>query len=99
MHADIILAINAIELYHIKHCTTLKDVLYKLKEVYESKRPAKLATLLKILLFKKIKENEIMNEHINTFFNIVDKLKEMDIKVVDDLLLIPLLYIVYMKIA
>ena len=55
MHADIILAINAIELYHIKHCTTLKDVWNKLKEVYEFKGPAKKATLLKNFI---IKENE-----------------------------------------
>ena len=35
--ADIILAINPSELYHVKHCTTSKDVWNKLKEVYESK--------------------------------------------------------------
>ena len=50
------------------------------------------ATLLKTLLFKKMKENETINEHINIFFSIVDKLKEMAICVTDDLLLILLLY-------
>ena len=33
-----------------------------------------------------------MNEHINIFFDIMDKLKEMDMEVADDLLLILLLY-------
>ena len=47
---------------------------------------------MKVLLFKKMKENETMNEHINIFFDIVDKLKEMHIKVADDLLSILFLY-------
>ena len=80
--ADVILTINPSELYHMKPYTTSKDIWNKLKEVYESIRPAK-ATLLKILLFKKMKGNKSMNDHINIFFNIVDKLKEMDIEVTD----------------
>ena len=39
-----------------------------------------------------MKENKTMNEHINIFFNTVNKLKEMDIEVANDLLSILLLY-------
>ncbi|KOC59893.1 hypothetical protein WH47_10534, partial [Habropoda laboriosa] len=47
---------------------------------------------LKQLLFNKLKESESMNEYLNTFLGIVDKLLEMDIHVSNDLLAILLLY-------
>jgi len=90
--ADIILAINPSELCHVKHCATSNAVWNKLKQIYESKGPAKKATLLKQLLFKKMTDSENMAEHLNIFFEIVDKLHEMDIEVVDNLLSILLLY-------
>lgn len=90
--ADIILAINPSELCHIKHCATSNEIWIKLKEVYESKGPAKKATLLKQLLFRKMSANESMSDHLNIFFDIVDKLREMEINIADDLLSILLLY-------
>ena len=60
---DVILAINTSELYCIKHCTTSKDVWNKLKEIYESKGPAKKATLY--TLRKDVLKNE--NMHILIF--------------------------------
>jgi hypothetical protein len=49
--ADIILAINPSELCHVKHCATSNAIWKKLKDVYESKGPAKKATLLKQRFF------------------------------------------------
>ncbi|KOC63053.1 hypothetical protein WH47_04907, partial [Habropoda laboriosa] len=46
----------------------------------------------KQLLFNKLKEGESMNEYLNTFLGIVDKLLEMDIHVSNDLLAILLLH-------
>jgi hypothetical protein len=90
--ADIILSMCPSELCHIKNCKTSNDVWSKLKTVYESKGPAKKATLLKQLLFRKMSSSENMADHINGFFETVDKLQEMDITIADDLLSILLLY-------
>ena len=80
------------ELCHVKHCKTSHEVWNKLKEVYESKGPARKATLLKQLLFTKMSGSEDMSDHLNNFFSHADKLKEMDIVVADDLLSVLLLH-------
>lgn len=90
--ADIILAMEPSELCHVKHCATSKEVWAKLVEVYQSKGPARKATLLKQLLFSKMGEGDNMTEHLNKFFNTVDRLTELEIEVSDDLLAILLLY-------
>lgn len=54
--------------------------------------PARKATLLKQLLFTKMRDGENMMDHLNNFFGTVDKLREMEILVVEDLLAILLLY-------
>lgn len=90
--ADIILSMSPSELCHIKHCTTSNDVWRKLEEVYHSRGPARKATLLKQLLFARMKEGENMMDHLNIFFGTVDKLMEMEILVAEDLLSILLLY-------
>jgi hypothetical protein len=64
----------------------------KVKELYESKGPARKATLLKQLIMSKMNEGETMKNHLNNFFNIMDKLEEMELKIVDDLVTILLLY-------
>ena len=83
---------NSSELFHAKHCKISHEVWNKLKEVYEFKEPARKVTLLKQLLFTKMSGSESMSDHLNNFFNRVDKLKEMDIVVADYLLLSLLLY-------
>ncbi|XP_033204457.1 uncharacterized protein LOC117165106 [Bombus vancouverensis nearcticus] len=42
--ADIILTISSSELCHVKHCKISHEMWNKLKEVYESKGPARKAT-------------------------------------------------------
>jgi hypothetical protein len=83
--ADLILAINPNELRQIKNCVTSNRIWKKLKELYESKGPARKATLLKQLIMSKMNEGETMKNHLNNFFNIIDKLEEMELKIVDDL--------------
>lgn len=90
--ADIILAMDPSELCHEKHCVTSREVWTKLEEVFQSKGPARKATLLKQLLFTKMCEKDNMTEHLNKFFNNVDKLAELDIDISKDLLTIVLLY-------
>ncbi|GBM98018.1 Intersectin-1 [Araneus ventricosus] len=90
--ADIILSIHPSELSQIKNCKTSHELWTKLKNIYESKVPARKATLLKQLLFTKMTYSKNRNEHINKFFMLVDKLKEMEIEIANDLLAILLLY-------
>lgn len=90
--ADIILAMSPSELCHVKYSLTSNEVWRKLEEVYHSKGPARTATLLKQLLFTKMRDGENMMDHLNNFFGTVDKLKEMEILVAEDLLAILLLY-------
>jgi hypothetical protein len=90
--ADLILAINPNELRQIKNCVTSNGIWKKLKELYESKGPARKATLLKQLIMSKMNEGETMKNHLNNFFNIIDKLEERELKIVDDLVTILLLY-------
>lgn len=59
--ADIILNICPSELCHIKHCQTSRDVWVKLEDVYQSKGPARKATLLKQLIFTRMSSEEGMN--------------------------------------
>lgn len=90
--ADIILSMSPSELCHVKYSVTSNEVWRKLEEVYHSKGPARKATLLKQLLFTKMRDGENMMDHLNNFFGTVDKLKEMEILVAEDLLAILLLY-------
>lgn len=90
--ADIILNICPSELCHIKHCQMSRDMWVKLEDVYQSKGPTRKATLLKQFIFTRMLSEEGMDEHLNKFFGIIDKLKEMDVNIADDLVTILRLY-------
>lgn len=90
--SDLILAISPSELRQVKNCTTSKEIWDKLYNVYESKGPARKATLSKSLILMKMKNGEDMRDRVRNFFDVVDKLEEMELEVVDDLLAILLLY-------
>lgn len=89
---DIILSINPSELKQVKGCTTSRQVWLKLQEIYQSKGPARKATLLKRLTLHKMTEGEDVREHLTKFFDTVDKLDEMEVQINQDLLAIRLLY-------
>jgi hypothetical protein len=67
----LILAINPNELRQIKNCVTSNGIWKKLKELYESKGPARKATLLKQLIMSKMNEGETMKNHLNNFFLLI----------------------------
>ncbi|KRY46237.1 hypothetical protein T03_12930 [Trichinella britovi] len=90
--ADLILSISPLELREIKDCETSNEIWLKLASIYESKGPARKATLLKRLILNKLNDEEKMNDFLREFFNCVDKLKAMDLEIADDLLSILLLY-------
>lgn len=92
--ADIILCISPPELKQIKNCETSMDIWKTLESIYLSKGPARKASLLKALIQHKMSDSPAgdIRDHLRQFFDIVDKLSEMDIKIDDDLLTIMLLY-------
>ncbi|KRY44405.1 Retrovirus-related Pol polyprotein from transposon TNT 1-94 [Trichinella britovi] len=90
--ADLILPISPLELREIKDCETSNEIWLKLASIYESKDPARKATLLKRLILNKLNDEQKMNDFLREFFNCVDKLKAMDMEIADDLLSILLLY-------
>lgn len=90
--SDIILSICPSELKQIKGCGTSKEVWLKLESIYQSKGPARKATLLKQLTLQHMNEGENIREHVNRFFDAVDKLCEMGVEINPDLLSIMLLY-------
>jgi hypothetical protein len=90
--SDIILAINPSELKQIKGCGSSREVWLKLEGIYQSKGPARKATLLKQLTLQRMEESGDVREHIDMFFDAVDKLQEMEVEINRDLLAIMLLY-------
>ena len=63
----------------------------KLEEIYQSKGPARKATMLKKLTRTKMEEDGDIKHHLDSFFDVKDKLDEMNVEVNDDLLSIMLL--------
>ncbi|KRX69770.1 hypothetical protein T06_1303 [Trichinella sp. T6] len=83
--ADLILSISPLELREIKDCETSNEICLKLASIYESKGPARKATLHKRLILNKMNNEQKRNDFLRVFFNCVDKLKAMDLEIADDL--------------
>lgn len=90
--SDIILGISPTELKRIKGCETSNEVWRKLQTIYQSTGPARKATLLKQLTLHRMDDGKDIREHLNLFFDTVDKLGEMEVEINNDLLTIMLLY-------
>lgn len=87
---DIILAIGSSELKQIK--ATARDVWLKLEGIYQSREPARKATLLKRLMLHRMEEGSDVREHISKFFDAVDKLQDVQVEIHPDVLATMLLY-------
>ena len=90
--SDMILSISPSELKQVKNCDTSHAMWTRLKEIYQSQGPARKATLLKKLTLHKMATTGDVRDHMNEFFDTVDKLGDMDIKIHPDQLAIMLLY-------
>lgn len=90
--SDIILSISPSELKQVKGCVTSREVWLKLESIYQSKGPARKATLLKQLTLQRMEGGGDVREHVSKFFDAVDKLSEMEVIINPDLLAIMLLY-------
>lgn len=89
--SEIILSICASELKQVKGCKTSKEMWNKLEGIYQSKGPARKSMLLEQLIQLRMEENSNVREHINKFFDTVDKLTEMEVDLNQDLLSVMLL--------
>lgn len=90
--SDIILSIRPSELKLIKRCNTSKEVWNKLENIFQSKGPARKATLLKQLTLHRMEEGDDVKTYVRKFFDTVDKLAEMNIEINAELFAIMLLY-------
>lgn len=90
--SDLILSISPSELKQIRDCQTSKDIWDRLDNIFASKGPARKATLLKQISQQKMSDGDDIREHLNSFFDAVDKLQSMDVEINGDLLSIMLLY-------
>lgn len=89
--ATIVLSVRTSQLLHVKNCTTSLSAWQKIEEVHRPKGPARKVTIFKSMINLKMSEGSAMNAHLNSFFELADKLSEMDIKLPDELLTIMLL--------
>lgn len=89
--ATIVLSMKPSELNYVKKCTSAKEAWLKIKEIYQPQGPATKVSLMKKLLMKKQLANESMQDHLNTFFGVVDKLNEIGSETPDEFLCILLL--------
>lgn len=90
--SNIILSIKPSELKQIKGCATSQEIWLKLEETYQSRGPARKATLLKQFTLQRMEEGDDVREHIRKFLDTVDKLSEMNIEINPELLAIMMLY-------
>lgn len=90
--ADIILSIKPSQLKQIKECRTSRELWLKLQSIYQSSGPARKAALIKQLTYHHMQEDEDVREHLQKFFDTVDRLNEMDIDINCDLLSVMLLH-------
>ena len=90
--ADFILSIHPSQLNQIRGCETAREVWIKLETIYASKGPARKVTLLKLLTLHPMTEDGDIRDHIQTFFDIVNKLDAMNIGINQDVLSIMLLH-------
>lgn len=89
--ATILLSVKTSQLLHVKHCTTSTSAWKKIEEVHRPTGPARKVTIFKSMINLKMAEGSVMNNHLNSFFDLADKLNELDIKLPDELLTIILL--------
>lgn len=69
--SEIILSISPSELKQVKGHNTSKKVWDRLHAIYQSRGPARTATLLKGLMLRRMEEGEDIREHLRIFFDTV----------------------------
>lgn len=89
--ATIILSCKSSQLIHIKNCVTSLEAWQRLKELYQPTGPSRKVSLFKQLIRIKFAHGQTMSGYLNSFCDIIDKLKEVEIKIPEEVLSIILL--------
>ena len=89
--ATLTLSIKTSQLLHVKHAETSKEALDKLVAVHSPCGPARKVSVFKSLLNLRMADGASMSAHLNNFFDLFEKLCELDIKLQDELLVILML--------
>ncbi|UYV75442.1 hypothetical protein LAZ67_13000282, partial [Cordylochernes scorpioides] len=89
--ATIVLSLSPPEIIHVKKCTTSAEAWKNLNKVHQPKGPATKVFLTKQLILLKINPNERLQDYLNKFSSLADRLSEMDAQVPEDFLSILLL--------
>lgn len=72
--SDLNLSIGTSQLKLVKNCATSRQLWLKLENTFQSRGPARKATLLKSLTLQKMNEGGDVHEHLHEFLDTVDKL-------------------------
>ena len=86
-----LLSVKSSQLIHIRKCASSKEAWKKLEDIHQPSGPARKVTLFKQLLSLKMADSDSISNHLNKFFEISEKLLEINIKMQDELLVIILL--------
>ncbi|UYV79912.1 hypothetical protein LAZ67_18001028, partial [Cordylochernes scorpioides] len=89
--ATIVLSLSPPEIIHVKKCTTSAEAWKNLNKVHQPKGPATKVFLTKQLILLKMNPNERLQDYLNKFTSLADRLSEMDAQVPEDFLSILLL--------
>lgn len=89
--ATITLSVKTPQIIHIKRCKTSSEAWKKLEAVHQPTGPARKVTVFKQLLNLKMAEGSLIVTHLNSFYDLFEKLCEIDIKLPDELFVIILL--------
>ncbi|UYV66573.1 hypothetical protein LAZ67_4002149, partial [Cordylochernes scorpioides] len=89
--ATIVLSLSPPEIIHVKKCTTSAEAWKILNKVHQPKGPATKVFLTKQLILLKMNPNERLQDYLNKFSSLADRLSEMDAQVPEDFLSILLL--------
>lgn len=89
--ASIMLCIKPSQINHVRHCLTSTMAWNKLKEIYQPCGPARKISLFKRLMHLSLSEGASMSEHINEFFETIEKLAEISVTVPEEMMVIILL--------
>ena len=89
--AAIMLNVKTQLLMNIKNCKTAAECWGKLEMMYKHTGPGRKVTLFKTLIHARVQQDGRLDEHVNKFTEVVEKLSELGITIQDEVLSILLL--------
>lgn len=89
--ASIMLCIKPSQVNHVKQCQTAALAWSKLRQIHQPGGPARKVTLFRQLLSLRLSEGEKVQNHLNEFCDIIERLAEINVVLPDEMAVIILL--------